>query len=135
MFCLLTWLFCIGARIQTITVVATFLVEVLPFVTTHDVEVVSIVEILHVLSVSIEHEVVLFALVPTVPTIVCVGRRLWSDNGCFFTLREVTTQVHVQAKIFETVYFIIEFCITDECLGIGILVLLFEQSYWVLGCQ
>ena len=133
MFCLLAWLFGIGAWVKTETVVATFLVEVLPFVTTHDVEVVSIVEILHVLSVGIEHEVVLFALVPTIPTIVSVGRRVWRNDGCFFTSGEVTTQVHVETEIFETMYLIVEFSVTDECLGVGILVMLFEQSYRVLG--
>ena len=59
-----------GFGVQTIVIAFALTVEVLPFVTAHDVEVVILVEVLEVLRVGIERQVVFIDFLKAIPAVV-----------------------------------------------------------------
>ena len=106
----------------------------LPLVGCHDVEVLSgIFPVLIILRVCGKEEVVLAALFPAFPSGIVVREGIGADGRNLLTLGIVSTEVSVQAEVFESVDLIVSLQVTYERTGIGSIVLLIECSHGVPG--
>ena len=109
--------------------------EVLPLVTTHDVEVVVVVEVLVVLGIGAQGIGALDYLLPTVAAIIsglgCGGINI----GPLLTLGQIGTQSQVESQILKTVNLIVDIGITDEVAADGTVVSQVEHGNGVGGCQ
>ena len=120
---------CIVICIWIITYIVIVLAapEVLPLITSHDVEMMNLIEILVVLSVSTQREVALQNFLTTVAAIVqCVCARC-SKWLALATLWDICTQGSMQSQVLETVYLIVDVCTTDEWTAVSNLTALIQQ--------
>ncbi len=123
--------FVVGCLIETRTFAVVGVIEMLPFITCHDVEVMLFVEIFVVLRIGIERKIVFRLVFPAFPAVVVVAIRPWSDGVALFTIRIVGTEVGVQAQVFKSVNFVIGFQVTNKRARISTIFLCFERCKWV----
>ncbi|CUP26089.1 Uncharacterised protein [Segatella copri] len=101
------------------------------FVTSHDVEVVSLVEILGVLSIGSSYNVILLLLIFAVATIVESVCRLWIVGVVLSTSAIFSSYVGVKMKVFETMYLIVCLYITQENMRTLVEIVVFNFFYRV----
>ena len=88
--------------------------EVLPLVTSHDVEVVFLVEVFEVLCVHAERKIAFQLVGRTIATIIERFGRSWRYAFVLRSLRNVGTKGKVQAQVFKSMHFIIDVGTTHE---------------------
>ena len=93
--------------------------ETLPLVTTHDVEVVNLGEVLIVLCIRRQREVTLRNLLGAVAAVVGVLRRHGAAHAVLAALRDVGTKRQVQAQVLETVNLVVNVGAADEGTAVG----------------
>ena len=122
----------IGHRIDTCTLAQVLVVEVLPLVTCHDIEVLTgFLPVVTVLCVAVELEVIFHLLRETVPTGVVAGGSQHIVDIHLLTERIVGTEVSMENKIFKVMNLIGSLEVTNELSGIGGVGLMFEHSHRV----
>ena len=117
-----------GSRIGAHVVVLHVTPEVLPLITTHDVEVVDLGKILVVLCVGRELQVTLQNLLHAIAAIIDRTSIVTLVVGVLTTLGDVSTACQVQAQILETMYLIVDVSTADKRTADGVLVTRVEQS-------
>ena len=119
----------ISHRIETATVALEVIVEMLPLVTSHDVEVlVSVLPVMSVLCEAVELEVVFHFLGITIPAGIVVCGTIGAVLIGLLTERVVSTEVSMQHQVFKTVNLIGSLNITNKLSGVGFIGLMFEHS-------
>ena len=104
--------------------------EVLPLITTHDVEVILgiIIEVMIILSISRELQVALQNLFVTSATIIDRASVPRLVVGILDTFRNISTKSYMQAQVFEAVNLIVDVGTSYERLTLGIFVTSIKQS-------
>ena len=104
-----------------------------PLVTTHDIEVLGLQEILVVLCIGREGQVVLALLCKAIIAKVEVFLSPRRVCGALLTVGPVAREVRMQAQILKAVYLIINLHITHIIERVGAVIALVQQSYGVIG--
>ena len=86
----------------------------LPLETSHDIEVLSLSEVLIVLRVCVELEVVFVLQIVTIPAIVVTSHTKWVILITLVTIAIVCTKVSMEAQILESVDLVIQLQVTYE---------------------
>ena len=119
----------VGLGIVTYVVVLLITPEVLPLITSHDVEVILglVVEVVVILSVGRELEIALQDLFFTIITIVHRFGVPGLVASVLFTFRNVGTKRHVEAQVLEPMNLIVNVGTTNERTAVGMFVAAIEQ--------
>ena len=121
----------VGRWIHRLAPLVSPIFHVAIFVTSHDVEVVSLVEILGVLSIGSSYNVILLLLIFAVATIVESVCRLWIVGVVLSTSAIFSSYVGVKMKVFETMYLIVCLYITQENMRTLVEIVVFNFFYRV----
>ena len=121
--------------IETIVVGVAPVLLVTPLVTTHDVEVVCLAEVLVVLDVGSVVQVVLVFLGEAIVSIVEVRRSPRLVVGSLLTVSPVAAEVHVQAQVFQSVDLVVNLHVALIVIRVGFVFFLVEQRYGVGTCK
>ena len=110
--------------------------EVLPLITGHDVEMMRVGDILHILGIDVERQVVGVLLVPAVATIVVqaciiIIRRLIDIR---LTRSDVGTSVHVDMQVLKAVDLIVGLNVAKVDIRLTLVGVKFKDSNRVLRC-
>ena len=110
----------------TIAAIVRLHVEMLPLVTCHDVEMMHLGKVLHVLSIERELKVIGVLRAPTIIAPVVGGGRMTVALVPLLTSREVHSGIHVKVQILNAVNRIVCLNVSNQRLRSGMVVVLFE---------
>src|SRR5574344_594709 len=105
-------------RISTIVIVVSLLVEVLPLIATHYIDVMNLSKVLQILCVEVEREVVCVLCVPTLASIVVVVIIVTAVAFVALSRLQVHTCVHVKVKVFKSMYLIVKLDVSGQFLAL-----------------
>ena len=107
--------------------------EVLLLSTGHDVKVMSLAEIVHILSVNVAKDIVLVRLLDAGIAIIVVAVRIGRNVGFLLALRVVGTQLGMEMQVFETMNLIVGLDTANPHGRMSAVILQVHQSHGVLG--
>ena len=122
----------VGLTNDTVTVIYIVIIEMLPFVCGHDVEVMLLIEVLIILRVRGKEEVIFVLLLYTFPTVIVVGSTIRRVICTLLAIGVVSTKIGVQTQVLESVNLIVCFQVADERTRIGIVLLLHQRCKRVM---
>ena len=102
-----------------------------PLITTHDIKMMVIIEILEILGVCRVNKVILILLGITVIAIIEIRRTPFSIGGILLTIAPITREVHVKPQVLKAMYLIIYLHITHIVKRAGTVILLSQQCHGV----